>query len=144
MKKVLFLLFLFLSIKVNAQFYTSDSTLNNFVNKWLGKPYKFGGGNEKGIDCSNLVRICYKEVYNFTLHGATKYLMKQTIKVEKELVQIGDILFFRSKQSPSGYHCGIYIGDDRFFHAANRKDGVIISEFTDEKYQKEFLGAGRL
>lgn len=143
--KKLILIFLFLfSIKANAQFCSYDSTLNSFIGDWIGKPYKLGGKTKLGIDCSNFVRVCYNKVYNIILEGTAKYQYKNTIRVEKENLSVGDILFFRSKQSPSGWHCGIYIGDDNFVHAANTKEGVKISSLCENNYLKNYIGAGRL
>lgn len=144
MKKILLIFIFLVSFKVKAQFCLYDSTLNNFISEWIGKPYKFGGKTKNGIDCSNFVRTCYKEVYDRVLVGTTKYIFRQTNRVTKEMLSVGDILFFKSRQSPSGWHCGVYIGDNKFVHAANRKEGVKISALNEKIYEINFLGGGRL
>ena len=144
MKKILLSLLFLICFEAKSQFCTYDSTLNDFIKEWLGKPYKLGGNTKSGIDCSNFVKTCYKEVYNSFLHGTTKYIFKETNRIEKNMVAVGDILFFKSKQSPSGWHCGIYIGNGNFVHAANRKEGVKISSLSEDVYQNNYIGAGRL
>jgi cell wall-associated NlpC family hydrolase len=57
---------------------------------------------------------------------------------------IGDILFFSSKLSPSGWHCGVYIGYGEFIHASNYKEGVKISCIYDYPYNKTFKNGGRI
>ncbi len=90
---------------------TNDTTLNNFMLHWLGKPYKLGGKTER---------------------------------VKKDSLQIGDLLFFRSRQSPSGWHCATYIGETMFVHAANKYEGVKVSSLLEPRYKKAYKGAGRL
>jgi len=124
--------------------FTQDSTLNSFILKWLGKPYKLGGKTEKGIDCSQFNKRLYEDVYNLTLENVCYRQWNQTNRIKRDSIQIGDLLFFRSRQSPSGWHCGVYIGNSHFVHAANRLEGVIISSISEPRYLKSFRGAGRL
>lgn len=124
--------------------FTQDSTLNSFILKWLGKPYKLGGKTEKGIDCSQFNKRLYQDVYNLTLENVCYKQWNQTNRIKRDSIEIGDLLFFRSRQSPSGWHCGVYIGNSYFVHAANKLEGVIISSINQPKYRKAFRGAGRL
>jgi cell wall-associated NlpC family hydrolase len=57
---------------------------------------------------------------------------------------VGDIVFFRSKQSPSGWHCGVYLGMDMFVHSANKDEGVKVSSLLEPRYLSGYKGAGRL
>ena len=68
--------------------------------------------------------------------------MKYFKMIDLKDLQIGDVLFFRSKYSPSGRHVGVYIGNDQFFHAANYKRGVITSCL--DNYYDILIGVGRL
>jgi lipoprotein Spr len=128
----------------NDGIFTQDSTLNSFILKWLGKPYKLGGKTEKGIDCSQFNKRLYQDVYNLTLENVCYKQWNQTNRIKRDSIEIGDLLFFRSRQSPSGWHCGVYIGNSYFVHAANKLEGVIISSISESKYLKTFRGAGRL
>jgi len=56
----------------------------------------------------------------------------------------GDIIFFKSKLSPSGWHCGIYLGNDQFLHAPRRGDRVKISSLDENNYRKNIIGGGRV
>ena len=123
---------------------TSDTVLNNFVYYWLGKPYKLGGKTEKGIDCSGFNKRLYTDVYKLNLESVCYRQWAQTNRVEKDSLKIGDLLFFRSKQSPSGWHCAVYLGETLFVHAANRYEGVKISSLNEPNYKRAYRGAGRL
>jgi lipoprotein Spr len=122
---------------------TSDTTLNKFMVYWLRKPYKFGGDSEKGIDCSKLTKRLYKDVYNKIIGDIAEEQFDQSKRIKRDSLQLGDLVFFRSKQSPSGWHCGAYIGNTYFIHAANRYEGVKISSLDEPRYKKTIRGFGR-
>jgi lipoprotein Spr len=124
--------------------FVEDSILNSFILKWLGKPYKLGGKTEKGIDCSQFTKRLYKDVYNLDLQNVAYKQWNQTIRVKRDSLQVGDLVFFRSRQSPSGWHCGAYIGNTYFVHAANKFEGVKVSSLKEPKYLKSYRGGGRL
>ena len=123
---------------------TPDTTLNNFIYHWLGKPYRLGCKTERGIDCSQFNKRLYADVYKLELQNVCYKQWEQTERVKTDSLQVGDLLFFRSRQSPSGWHCGTYIGETLFVHAANRYEGVKISSINEPNYKKALRGAGRL
>ena len=125
-------------------FVTLDTTLNNFVYHWLGKPYKLGGKTERGIDCSQFNKRLAKDVYKIEIQNVCYRQWDSTQRVSKDSLAIGDLVFFRSKQSPSGWHCGTYIGETMFVHSANRYEGVKISSLLEPKYKLAYKGAGRI
>jgi lipoprotein Spr len=118
--------------------------MNGFIKEWIGKPYRLGGNTKKGIDCSQFSKRLYRDVFNLELAGVCYKQWNQTKRILRDSLTIGDILFFRSKSSPSGWHCGVYIGERKFVHAANRLEGVKISSIDELKYVKKYRGAGRL
>lgn len=124
--------------------FTSDSVLNDFVIKWIGKPYKLGGKTEKGIDCSQFNKRLYKDVYGLNLENVCYKQWNQTQRIKISDLQIGDLLFFRSRVSPSGWHCAVYIGETLFVHAANKYEGVKVSSLEEPRYKKNYKGAGRV
>lgn len=142
MKKLITILLLFTSLKVYSQT-PKEGGLFGFINEWIGRPYKFGGNSEFGIDCSNFVVRLYKDVFQKNVEGTCYYLWKQTQRVSLDSIQIGDMIFFNSPLSPSGWHVGVYIGNEQFVHAANRKEGVKISYIYEAYYKKHYKGVGR-
>lgn len=156
MKKLIFLLpILFaLSLKSFSQqtsiekfeegIFVQDTILNKFILHWIGKPYKLGGKTERGIDCSQFNKRLYQDVYNLTLENVCYKQWNQTGRIRRDSLQVGDLLFFRSKSSPSGWHCGTYIGNTYFVHAANRFEGVKVSSLNEPRYSRSFKGGGRV
>jgi len=132
------------SIPFEDDIMTSDTLLNKFIVHWLRKPYKLGGSTERGIDCSQFTKRLYKDVYSKQLANVAYKQWNQTIRIKRDSLQVGDLIFFRSRQSPSGWHCGAYIGNDYFIHAANRYEGVKISSLYEPRYRKAIRGFGRL
>ena len=118
--------------------------LPTFVMQWYGVKYKLGGHTKRGIDCSQFSKRLYLEVYGKSIGDNCLEQWKQTKRISKDSLQTGDIVFFRSRQSPSGWHCGVYLGNGTFVHAANKADGVKISSLSEPRYLKSYRGAGRL
>jgi cell wall-associated NlpC family hydrolase len=129
---------------ISDEILTSDSLLNKFMLYWIGKPYKLGGRTEKGIDCSGFNKRLYTDVYKLNLESVCYRQWAQTNRIQKDSLKTGDLLFFRSTQSPSGWHCAVYLGETLFVHAANRYEGVKISSLNEPNYKRAYRGAGRL
>jgi lipoprotein Spr len=130
--------------KFDEGVFTEDTVLNKFILHWLGKPYKLGGKTEKGIDCSQFNKRLYQDVYKLTLENVCYKQWNQTGRIRRDSLQVGDLLFFTSRQSPSGWHCGVYIGNTYFVHAANKYEGVKISSLSEPRYSRTFRGGGRV
>lgn len=101
----------------------------DFALQFVGYNYSWGGASpETGFDCSGLVYYTYKN-FGYTLNRVACDQAQNGVHVEPSDLQPGDILCFYSGGSYIG-HVGIYIGDNRFVHAANSSTGVIISELS--------------
>jgi lipoprotein Spr len=122
----------------------NNPPLGNFINNWLGVKYKLGGSTKKGIDCSQFNKRLYKDVYGLDLKDVCYQQWYQITRVTKDSLQMGDLIYFRSTQSPSGWHCGVYLGNRIFVHAANRYENVKLSSIDEPRYVKSYKGGGRL
>jgi cell wall-associated NlpC family hydrolase len=134
-------LFLILILVTNISF--GQTTLDSFINEWKGTPYRLGGRSKSGIDCSQFTKRLYKDVYNKQLADVAWKQWNQTKRITKDSLEIGDIVFFSSKTSPSRWHCGIYIGNNKFVHSSNKIEGVKVSDLNEHRYIKSYKGAGR-
>ncbi len=119
-----------------------NKKLYKVVNEWLGTPYKFGGVDKKGVDCSGLVMSIYKEVYGIDLYRSASDIMKNVYFVDKKELKEGDVLFFITSKNKTVSHVGLYLKDNLFVHSSTSK-GVILTNLDEPYYVKAFYKAGR-
>ena len=108
---------------------------------FLGAPYRFGGSTVRGIDCSSYVRKMY-ELFDITLPRTAREQSNVGVTIEKEELEEGDLVFFRTRR-PIG-HVGIYIGNNEFVHASRTGKVVRIDSLDRPYFQKRFRGAVRV
>lgn len=111
--------------------------------KYKGYRYVWGGANPTtSFDCSGLVQWCYGSVGIELPHNAqAQYDMMQHITLEE--AEPGDLVFFSGTTSSGNYitHVGIYVGDNRMFHAGNP---LGYADLTSRYWRKHIVCAGRL
>jgi cell wall-associated NlpC family hydrolase len=118
------------------------SKLYSYVNEWYGVPYKYGGCQKTGVDCSCFSSNLYAYVYGRKLPRTAGEIQKECEKVSQSKMRQGDLLFFVIN-GKSVSHVGVYLKDNKFVHASTSK-GVIISSLDEAYYKKYFHSAGRL
>lgn len=107
----------------------------------LGSPYRTGGENPKGFDCSGFVRTVLR-AFGQDLEGRSSISYStQGVPVDKEHLQTGDLLFFADHHRSIG-HVGIYLADGKFVHASVQR-GVIVSDLDEKYYRAKYKGARR-
>jgi lipoprotein Spr len=109
---------------------------------WLGTPYRYGGSDTRGIDCSGLINSIFPKVYGTTVPRSTVELFAAATPVSMSDIKEGDLLFFTIDTQKPG-HAGIYLWHNRFLHASTSK-GVVISSLSEPYWQKYFTGGGRI
>ena len=124
--------------------YNKENILIN-AKKHLGEDYVWGGTTPGGFDCSGYMQYIYKKEGV----GIPRTANQQS-KVGKEVSRFnlkkGDLLFFLTDKSRNipVTHVGMYIGNDKFIHAASKKKGIIITSFNKSRYSKLFVKATRI
>jgi len=108
---------------------------------WKGTPYRLGGNDKKGIDCSALVKKIYHASFNITLPRTTETQVKQGYLVYKDQLQVGDLIFFKTGWQTR--HVGIYIGNNEFIHASTSK-GVITSSINNVYWKGKYWQSRRI
>lgn len=118
----------------------TEHKLREAAAEWEGAPYKEGGTDKEGVDCSGFVQAVYREVFDRELPRSTKLQEKVSVEVEPDSIRLGDLVFFRTKGfGPffKKHHVGVYIGKQEFVHASSSK-GVMISRLDDYYWKKNF------
>ena len=105
--------------------------------QYLGVPYRWGGADPSGFDCSGFSMYVFAQVgVSLPHHAASQYGMGTA--VSKDELQPGDLVFFNGLG-----HMGIYVGGGSFIHAPHTGDVVKISPMTGW-YASTYVGARRL
>lgn len=107
-------------------------------------PYKFGGNDEDGIDCSAFTQNVFSQAGSIKLHRTARdqYTQGDVIASREELA-FGDLVFFDTRRRVKPGHVGIYIANGLFAHASS-KHGVIISSMVENYYDRKYMGARRV
>ena len=116
--------------------------LYSFIDEWYGAPYKYGGKDKQGIDCSNFTAILYKEAFHKSILGSSSSLFEQCKVISKNELEQGDLLFFKIESNDVS-HIAVYLQNNKFVHATTKK-GVMIDDLDEAYYKKYFYKAGRI
>ncbi len=130
--------------KLKSGYYNKNTILKN-AKKHLGEKYVWGGTKPNAFDCSGYTQYLYKKE-GVALPRTAYEQSKVGKEVSRFELQKGDLLFFLTDKSRGipVTHVGMYIGDDKFIHAASKRLGVIISSFSKSRYSKLFVKATRI
>jgi probable lipoprotein NlpC len=111
--------------------------------KYLGVPYRYGGMTSKGLDCSGLICLVFKNTVNLAVPRTVETLYPWTEKIDTADLQPGDLVFFNTTGRIS--HVGIYAGNKKFIHSASDgpNTGVIRSSLDESYWKRTYIGAGR-
>lgn len=111
----------------------------------IGKPYRFGGEDEKtGFDSSGLVRSCFKAA-GVEIPRKSSEIYRVAELIDEEELRPGDLVFYspRNRRDGQVVSVSIYVGDGKVIHSANVESGVELRELEKEK-KEMFFCFGRL
>ncbi len=105
-------------------------SLVSLARQQVGLRYRLGAVSPGlAFDCSGLVKWIM-QAFDIQLPRTAAQQARLGIEVPKDPVQMlpGDLMFFgRGKRVT---HIGIYVGEGKYVHAANRRKGVVESELA--------------
>lgn len=119
-----------------------NEELYNAIQQWMGTPYRYGGTDKSGVDCSAFVGHVYSQVYGRQLHRVANDIQLDTDPVAKSQLREGDVVFFTNSKGRVS-HVGIYLKNGLFAHSSTSR-GVIISRLDDGYWSKHFYKGGRV
>lgn len=112
--------------------------------RWIGTPYRNGGNDRNGIDCSGLSSQIYKNVYHIQLsrRSEDQYLKDCSKHKRRKHLVSGDLVFFHQTGNRKVInHVGIYLKNNKFIHASSSK-GVRIDDLNDDYWRRHWSCGG--
>jgi cell wall-associated NlpC family hydrolase len=109
---------------------------------FLGAPYRNGGSDPSGFDCSGLVQWVFAR-HGTMLPREAKDQYRVGRAVDLRDVQPGDLIFFETV-SRGASHVGMVIGEGRFIHAPSSNGVVRIEPYTANYWIRRYVGARRV
>jgi cell wall-associated NlpC family hydrolase len=119
-----------------------NALLYETINSWLGVPYKYGGTDRNGIDCSAFVGTVFREVYGVTLHRTSNDMLQDVTLIGRSQLREGDLLFFTNSRGKVS-HVGIYLKNNLFAHSST-SNGVSVSKLDSKYWSQHFYKGGRV
>lgn len=113
----------------------------------LGKPYQWGGTSpHTGFDCSGLVWYAYKDLLKFKIPRTANemYHLRDAAPIKRELLEKGDLVFFRINGRGTADHVGVYLGDGKFIQSPRTGKDIQISALGEDYWQRHYIGARRM
>ncbi|WP_425612868.1 NlpC/P60 family protein [Xanthomonas rydalmerensis] len=111
----------------------------------LGTPYRWGGEDTEGFDCSGLVGYVFRTALGIELPRVSREMAReanaQLIK-DRDALAPGDLVFFGRKGRVD--HVGLYVGEGRFLHAPSRGKDVRVDTLTSGYWGEKFVQARRV
>ena len=108
----------------------------------VGLPYRYGGADLDGFDCSGLVYFIYRDL-GFDVPRTAADQQRSAMSIDRARLQPGDLVFFRTRGRRIS-HVGVYVGEDRFVHAPQTGKSIELRSLDDDYYGPRFVGAGRV
>jgi len=109
--------------------------------RWSGTRYRYGGAGPRGMDCSGLIQVVYRDAFDRRLPRTTDAQSDIGRAVSRRNLAPGDLVFFKTGLFQR--HVGIYVDDGLFLHAS-QSDGVRLSSMNEGYWRKRFWQGRRL
>jgi cell wall-associated NlpC family hydrolase len=145
MKPVVLLPMLALLLGLPARATPPPEDIPMYAVSLVGSPYRLGGiSPETGLDCSGFVGHVFRQTTGIVLPRDSHAISEAAQPLAKTELLPGDLVFFNTLNRAFS-HVGIYLGDDRFVHAASSRSGaVMVSNLNDRYWRERFDGARRV
>ena len=129
MKKLCCLCFLFVILSCvtpkDLSLSNKQTALVKEANALLGSPYKYGGNNPSGFDCSGFTSYVYSKALNIKLNRSSNDQSRMGKKVKISDLEPGDLIFFKLNPDSKINHVSLV--------SANKGDQLIVIHSTTSR-----------
>jgi cell wall-associated NlpC family hydrolase len=109
---------------------------------YRGTPYRNGGSDPKGFDCSGFTQWVFAQ-HGVALPREVEEQFKAGKKIKEDDLKPGDLVFFHTV-SRGASHVGIVVEGDQFVHAPSSNGVVRVESINSSYWSPRFVGARRL
>ncbi len=108
------------------------ATVVNTALAVMGTPYRWGGSDSNGFDCSGLIQFAYLQAgISLPRQSGEQAAAGTPVERDPAVLLPGDILAFATSGSGAVSHVGLYLGEGRFIHSATGGVQVSVLSATD-------------
>ena len=109
---------------------------------YRGTPYRNGGSDPKGFDCSGFTQWVFAQ-HGVAIPREVEKQFEVGKKIKQDDLKPGDLVFFHTV-SRGASHVGIVVDGDQFVHAPSSKGVVRVESISSSYWSPRFVGARRL
>jgi peptidoglycan DL-endopeptidase CwlO len=107
-----------------------------------GTPYRDGGADPKGFDCSGFTQYVFAQ-FGIALPRAVRDQFRSGRSLNPEDLSAGDLVFFSTTETGAS-HVAIAIGGDEFIHAPSTTGVVRVEHLSSSYWAPRYVGARRV
>lgn len=109
-----------------------------------GTPYRNGGSDPSGFDCSGLVQYVFAQ-HGVSLPRNVRDQFQAGLAVPRTALIAGDLVFF-STTAPGPTHVGIVVDakERTFLHAPSERGAVRVESLAADYWNRRYVGARRI
>ena len=132
---------LMISCGTSREVVDPEARLIQQFQRWEGTPYRLGGNNRRGVDCSAFVQIVMNNAFGVTIPRTTREQLVHGNRINPRSARLGDLVFFQTGRTT--YHVGIIMRGDFFMHASTSR-GVTIDRLSEPYWQQQIIQFRRM
>jgi len=118
-----------------------ERNIRSYMKSWEGTPHRMGGTGGDGVDCSGLVMVAYRDLFDIQLPRSTAEQIKAGRRISRGNLEAGDLIFFLLPEKKR--HVGIYLSKGDFVHVSSSQ-GVTISNLYGRYWRRAYWTARRV
>jgi cell wall-associated NlpC family hydrolase len=107
-----------------------------------GAPYRAGGHDPSGFDCSGLVQYVFAQ-HGISLPRTVGEQFRAGHPIAPDQLEPGDLVFFTTTDRGAS-HVGIALGGDEFVHAPSERGEVRVERLSTPYWSSRFVAVKRV